>query len=122
TLAYEAHRGGMPLVRPLVLNDAADPRLWQLGTEYLWGNDLLVAPVTRAGATHWPVTFPAGIWFDYWTGEAYRGPTSATVAAPLDRLPLFVRAGSIIPFGPVKQFDNEVPDTEITLLIHPAAS
>ena len=122
TLAQEAHRAGLPLMRPLVLNDPADPRLWQLGTEYLWGNDLLVAPVTRAGATHWPVTFPAGTWFDYWTGEAHHGPSSATVAAPLDRLPLFVRGGSMIPFGPLKQFDNEVPDTEIMLLIHPATS
>ena len=121
TLAHAAHREGLPFMRPLVLDQPGDARLWQLGTEYLWGDDLLVAPVTRAGATHWPVTFPDGTWFDHWTGDAYHGPCSATVAAPLDRLPLFVRAGSMIPFGPPKQFDGEVPDTEITLLIHPAA-
>jgi alpha-glucosidase (family GH31 glycosyl hydrolase) len=59
TLAYEAHRDGVPLMRPLVLSEATDPRFWQCGTQYLWGENLLVAPVTRAGATHWPVSFPA---------------------------------------------------------------
>ena len=60
TLAWQAHRDGLPLMRPLVLNYPDDPRVWDLGTQYLWGDDLLVAPVSRAGATHWPVYLPAG--------------------------------------------------------------
>ncbi len=86
-----------------------------------WGDALLVAPVTRAGATHWPVYFPAGTWHDFWTGEAYVGPGAKTVAAPLEKLPLFVRAGSIVPLGPVRQHDRDRASGEaITLLIHPA--
>ena len=103
TLAWQAHRHGLPLMRPLVLNHAADPRTWELGTEFLWGDDLLVAPVTREGATHWPVYLPAGRWHDFWTHEAYEGPCGISVEAPLDRLPLFVRAGAIVPMGPVTQ-------------------
>ena len=122
TLAWQAHRSGLPMMRPLVLNNPHDARTWQLGTEYTWGDSLLVAPVTRAGATQWPVYFPAGVWHDFWTGEAHAGPGAATVAAPLDRLPLFVRAGSIVPLGPVRQHDRDRGSEEITLLIHPAGA
>ena len=73
TLAWQAHCRGLPLMRPLVLNHAADSRTWQLGSEYLWGDDLLVAPVTREGATHWPVYLPEGRWHDFWTHEVYEG-------------------------------------------------
>src|SRR4029077_15326978 len=60
TLAWQAHTDGLPLMRPLVLNYPHDPRVWSLGHEFLWGDDLLVAPVTREGATAWPVYLPAG--------------------------------------------------------------
>jgi alpha-D-xyloside xylohydrolase len=100
TLAWHAHRQVLPTMRPLVLNHPDDPCVWNLGTEYLWGDDLLVAPVTRAGATHWPVYLPAGTWHEFWTQSVHRGPCAVTVAAPLDTLPLFVRGGSIIPLGP----------------------
>src|SRR5262245_36761004 len=118
TLAWHAHRDGLPLMRPLVLNHPGDPRTWQLGGEYLWGDDLLVAPVTREGAVSWPVYLPAGTWFDFWTGVRVDGPAGITVDAPLDRLPLFVRAGAIIPMGPLIQHTGE-PQDLITLLIYP---
>ena len=120
TMAWQAHRTGLPMMRPLVLNYPDDPRVWDLGTEFLWGDDLLVAPVTRAGATHWPVYLPRGTWHDYWTHETHHGPCGITVAAPLDTLPLFVRDGAIIPLGPVMQYDGEKLLTEITVLIYPA--
>lgn len=122
TLAWQAHRDGLPLMRPLVLNYPDDPRVWDLGEQYLWGDDLLVAPVTRPGATHWPVYLPEGVWHDFWTGDAYRGPRGITVDAPLDRLPLFVRAGAILPLGPVMQHDGERPLDEVTLLAYPDGS
>ena len=74
TLAWEAHTLGLPLMRPLVLNYPDDPRVWTLGHEFLWGDDLLVAPVTREGATAWPVYLPAGRWYDFWTGAPLRRP------------------------------------------------
>jgi alpha-glucosidase (family GH31 glycosyl hydrolase) len=119
TLAWQAHQLGLPLMRPLVMNYPDDPRVWGLGHQFLWGDDLLVAPVTREGATAWPVYFPAGVWHDFWTGARHEGPGGITVGAPLDHLPLFVRAGAIVPMGPVVQHTAERPLDEITLLIYP---
>jgi len=122
TLAWQAHCKGLPLMRPLVLDHAADPRTWELGTEYLWGDDLLVAPVTREGATHWPVYLPRGRWHDFWTHQVYEGPRGVSVEAPLDRLPLFVRAGAILPMGPAVQHLDGPPAADLTLLVYPAAT
>jgi alpha-glucosidase (family GH31 glycosyl hydrolase) len=119
TLAWQAHTRGLPLMRPLVLNYPDDPRAWTLDHEYLWGDDLLVAPVTREGATAWPVYLPRGTWFDFWTGARHDGPRGVTIAAPLDRLPLLVRGGAILPLGPVVQHTGERPLDEVTLQIYP---
>ena len=122
TLAWQAHTLGLPLMRPLVLNYPDDPRVWTLGHQYLWGDDLLVAPVTREGATAWPVYLPRGRWYDFWTGARHEGPGGVTVEAPLDRLPLLVRGGAIMPMGPVVQHTGERPLDEVTLLIYPAGA
>ena len=122
TLAWQAHALGLPLMRPLVMNYADDPRVWNLGHQFLWGDDLLVAPVTREGATSWPVYLPRGTWYDFWTGTHHQGPAGITVEAPLERLPLFVRAGAIIPMGPVMQYTAERPLDEITLWVYPETS
>jgi alpha-glucosidase (family GH31 glycosyl hydrolase) len=103
TLTWQAHTLGLPLMRALVLNYPDDPRVWALGHQFLWGDDLLVAPVTREGATAWPVYVPTGSWYDFWTGARYEGPAGVTLDAPLDRLPLLVRAGAIVPLGPILQ-------------------
>jgi alpha-glucosidase (family GH31 glycosyl hydrolase) len=109
-------------MRPLVMNYPDDPRVWGLGHQFLWGDDLLVAPVTRAGATSWPVYLPAGAWYDFWTGARHEGPSGVTVGSPLERLPLFVRAGAIVPMGPVVQHTGERPLDEVTALIYPAGA
>jgi alpha-glucosidase (family GH31 glycosyl hydrolase) len=119
TLAWQAHALGLPLMRPLVMNYPDDPRVWGLGHQFLWGDDLLVAPVTREGARAWPVYLPAGAWYDFWTGARHEGPAGITVEAPLDRLPLLVRAGAILPLGPVLQHTAERPLDELTLRIYP---
>lgn len=119
TLAWQAHTLGLPLMRPLVMNYPGDPRVWELGHQFLWGDDLLVAPVTRAGATAWPVYVPVGVWYDFWTGARHEGPGGVTVEAPLDRLPLLVRAGAIVPMGPVVQHTGERPLDDVTVLIYP---
>jgi alpha-glucosidase len=120
TLAFDAHRHGLPLMRPLILNYSDDPRACEIADVYLWGDDLLVAPVTRDGARHWPVYLPKGTWYDFWTHEMYKGPKSISVEAPLDRLPLFVRQGALLPLGPVLQYEGERELTEITVLVYPA--
>lgn len=99
SLAWQARTQGLPLMRPLVLNYPDDPKVRDLASAYLWGDDLLVAPVTREGATAWPVYLPKGRWHDFWTGATYAGQRTAVVPAPLERLPLFVRAGAILPLA-----------------------
>jgi alpha-glucosidase (family GH31 glycosyl hydrolase) len=88
----------------------------------MWGDDLLVAPVTREGATHWPIYLPKGRWHDFWTHQAHEGPCSITVEAPLDRLPLFVRAGAVVPMGPALQHLSGPPMSDMTLLTYPTVS
>lgn len=122
SLAWQARTLGLPLMRPLVLNYPDDPRVWELGDEYLWGDDLLVAPVTREGARRWTVYLPDGGWYDFWTQERHVGPRGVEVDAPLDRLPLFVREGAIVPTGPVAQFTDEAPLEEVTVLVYPGAT
>ncbi len=97
TLAAQAHFDGMPIAQPLYLQypDTADA--YAHPGEYLYGSNVLVAPVTTPGpaapATIW---FPPGRWVDYFTGATFTGPTTTTMTVPLDRMPVFVRAGGII--------------------------
>ena len=121
TLARQATELGLPLMRPLWLNYPDDPCVWDMGRQYLWGDDLLVAPVTAEGARRWPVYLPAGAWFDFWTQARYQGGRGVEVDAPLERMPLFVREGAIIPMGPVMQHVDEAPLDEVTLLAYPGA-
>jgi len=119
TLPYAAHRAGLPLMRPLVLDYPDDANSWECASEYFWGDAILVAPVTRAGAERWPVYLPKGVWYDFWTGEAYQGGRGVSVAAPLDRLPLFIRAGAILPMGPLVQHLSGYRPEQLTLLVYP---
>lgn len=99
TLAYENAAKGWPLARPLDFRgDNPDPKYAAIDDEYLWGDDILVAPVMKAGAHSRRVTFPSGEWVDFDNPSlVYKGGTVATVKAPLDKLPLFVRSGAFIP-------------------------
>lgn len=108
TLAFENAQKGLPLARPLNFNGKnTDKKYTSLSDEYLWGNDVLVAPVMKKGARSRSVLFPDGEWID-WNNPAlkYKGGTKATVRAPLGTLPLFVRAGAFIP-----QFTKEIENT-----------
>ena len=105
TLAYENATHGWPLARPLNFRgDNSDKKFAEVSDEYLWGDNVLVAPVMTAGATSRKVLFPAGEWVD-WNDPSrrYKGGSTATVKAPLSTLPLFVRAGSFIP-----QYDRPI--------------
>jgi alpha-glucosidase (family GH31 glycosyl hydrolase) len=98
--AAEAGATGLPIARPLVFFDREDPRLLDLWDQYLFGPDLLVAPVWRTGERRREVVFPRGSWRDFWDeSRRYQGPTTAMVEAPLDRIPVFVRGGAPRPGG-----------------------
>ena len=121
TLAWQAHTAGTPLMRPLVLEYPQDPQVVNLTSEYLWGTDFLVSPVTRGAARHWPVYVPQGDWYDFWTDERHSGGRWIELDAPLDRMPLLVRAGAIVPMGPVQQYVGEAPtNASLEVLIYPA--
>ncbi len=121
TMARENHTTGMPQARPLVLEYPDDPNVHNLGDEYLWGADFLVAPVTQAGATNRRVYLPEGEWVDYWTDQIYSGGTTINADAPLETLLLFVRRGAIIPLQNVMNYSDEFPLDTLTLAIYPAA-
>jgi alpha-glucosidase (family GH31 glycosyl hydrolase) len=122
TLVRDAHETGMPLMRTLALNYSDDPEALDRSSEFLWGDDLLVAPVTREGARRWPVYLPRGAWCDFWTNVRYEGTGAINVEAPIDLLPLFVRCGAIVPLGPTVQHLSSYAPDEITLLTYPEGS
>lgn len=120
SIAHEAATTGMPMLRPLVLEYQNDPGSATAKTEFLFGGDLLVAPVIWAGATARPVYFPPGRWIGYDEGFETEGGASVNVAAPRDRIPLFVRAGAILPTAPDMMYSSEKPWDPITLDVWPA--
>lgn len=98
--AKMTHDTGAPFMRPLWMDFAADPKVADIGTQYMFGPAFLVAPVTRQGDTEKDVYLPAGAdWYNYWTNEKLAGGRWIKVAAPIDQIPLFVKAGSILPIG-----------------------
>jgi alpha-glucosidase len=118
TLFDEHTRTGAPVMRPLWFEYPDDSRTYTAEDEYLVGRDLLVAPVVRESATKRGVYFPGGDnWVDWWTGKTYEGGKDAEVEAPLDRLPLFVRAGAVIPTQPAVQHTGEIRKAPLSLLV-----
>lgn len=114
-------RLGHPIVRPLFMAEPDNPALRDIDDCYLLGDHLLVAPVLHQGATGRPVHLPKGTWYDYWTGTPYEGGRVINVDAPLDHLPLFVRAGATLPHWPLIQHVAE-PVTETILRIYAGSS
>jgi alpha-glucosidase/alpha-D-xyloside xylohydrolase len=100
SLAYGSYQTGAPYMRALFMDFPNDPNVAGIPDEYMFGPAFLVAPVTEQGATERKVYLPAGTdWYNYWTNERVKGGQTVTVHAPIDTLPLFVRAGSIVPLG-----------------------
>ena len=100
SLGYHAYQTGAPYMRALFMDFPDDPKVANLSDEYMFGPAFLVAPVTQQGATSRSVYLPAGCdWFNYWTNQRFTGGQTITVAAPINTIPLFVRAGSIVPLG-----------------------
>ncbi|HEY0586945.1 MAG TPA: glycoside hydrolase family 31 protein [Pseudoduganella sp.] len=91
---------GAPFMRPLWMNFPNDPKVANIGTQYMFGPAFLVAPVTEQGQTEKDVYLPAGSdWYNFWTNEKLAGGRWVRVAAPIEQIPVFVRAGSIVPLG-----------------------
>ena len=100
SLGYATNQTGAPYMRALFMDFPNDPSVANIGDEYMFGPAFLVAPVTEQGQTTKKVYLPAGTdWFNYWTNERVHGGQTIEVQAPIDTLPLFVKAGSILPMG-----------------------
>jgi alpha-glucosidase/alpha-D-xyloside xylohydrolase len=122
SVVRDGHETGLPIMRALWLHYPDDATAVARGDEYLWGRDLLVAPVTEKGATSRRLYLPRGAWYDFWTEEKVEGGREINRPVDLATMPLYVRAGSIIPLGPVKQYTAERVDGPLTLTIYPGAN
>jgi alpha-glucosidase/alpha-D-xyloside xylohydrolase len=121
TLAWEARDSGLPLMRAMWLHYPDDARARGLGTQFMWGRDLLVAPVFTKGATSREVYLPKGDWYDWWTNERATGGQSVTRQVDLATMPLYVRAGAIVPFDPIRQYTAQPVAEPTTLRIYAGA-
>ncbi len=123
SMAGMTHFDDYTVMRPLVMDFSSDKNVRNIGDEYMFGPALLVAPVYEYGARTRKVYFPAGTeWYDFYTGrKVSAGGETLTVDAPYDRIPLFVKAGAILPFGPQIQWTDEKPADEITLYVYEGA-
>lgn len=124
TLGADTHFSDGTIMRGLVMDFPADKKVWNVDDQYLFGPAFLVAPVTGFKARSRPVYLPAGtLWYDYYSGRSMRGGQTITAAAPYERMPLFVRAGSIIPTGPAIQHtrDPQAQRGPITINVYTGA-
>ena len=119
TLAYQNYSTGMPLARPLFFDDPSNPSFLNNATSYMWGPAFLVSPVVVPGQATKTVLLPAGTWLDFWTDKVYRGGTSVLVSTPLDRMPLFVKGGSIVPMQGPMNYSDERPLDTLFLEVYP---
>jgi alpha-D-xyloside xylohydrolase len=122
SVSWNVTNEGYTMMRGLVMDFRKDMRVYNIPDQYLFGPSLLVNPVTNPGATSRQVYLPTGTsWIDFWTGKTYGGGQTIESASAIDMMPLFVRAGSIIPYGPPVQYATEKSDP-IELRIYCGAS
>jgi alpha-glucosidase/alpha-D-xyloside xylohydrolase len=121
TAVRECCDTGLPIMRALWLHYPDDAAAVARGDQYLWGRDVLVAPVVEKGASSRRLYLPRGTWFDFWTEERAEGGREIERKVNLETMPLYVRAGAILPLGPVKQYAEEPVDAPLTLIVYPGA-
>jgi alpha-glucosidase/alpha-D-xyloside xylohydrolase len=121
SVVREGTQNGLPIMRALWLHYPGEAAAVARGDEYLWGRDILVAPVVEQGATSRKVYLPQGAWYDWWTGERIEGGREITRNVDLATMPLYARAGATIPSGPVKQYTAEKVDGPLTVAVYPGA-
>jgi alpha-D-xyloside xylohydrolase len=122
SLAWRVHNDDYTIQRPLVMDWREDPKTWNVPDEFMFGSSILVNPVLQASAIKRSVYLPAApLWYDFWTNAQVQGSQQIEAQAPLARLPLFVRAGSILPLGPEIEYADQNSDGPIELRIYPGA-
>ena len=121
SLAWKVTSEDYTIQRPLVMDFRQDPATWDVGDQFMFGPDLLVSPVLAEHATQRSLYLPVGtLWYDFWTGAHDEGGATIVAPAPIERIPLDVRAGSILPLGPAIEYAGQANDP-IELRIYPGA-
>ena len=120
TLLSQANQSGIPMMRAMVLEFPEDMEARKLWDQFMWGPDVLVAPVYQKGARERSVYLPAGSWVHYWTLQTFEGPSRVTVDAPLGRDPWFVRVATVIPMRDPSDTIPMESDDRLVLLVSPA--
>ena len=121
SLAWRTTHEGYTIMRPLVMDFRDDERARGIGDQFLFGPSILVSPVIEPGATARHLYLPPVSWYDFWTGAALAGGRAIDAPAPIERIPLYVRAGSILPLGPDVQYAAEHPADPIELRVYRGA-
>jgi alpha-glucosidase len=121
TVAKECCETGLPMIRSLWLHYPNDPAATSRGDQFLWGRDILVSPIVEKGAASRRLYLPAGSWIDYWTEERLEGGREIERSVDLATMPLHVRAGSILPMAPVREYVEQEASEPMTLVVYPGA-
>jgi alpha-glucosidase len=119
---YHSYLTGWPVIQALVFNYPDDLNTYNIDDQYFFGDQLLVCPVTEKGAKTRTLYLPEGEWTDYWSGERYTGKKYIITKTPLDKLPIFVKAGAIITMQPDMQYSNQNPINLVALDVYPSGS
>jgi alpha-D-xyloside xylohydrolase len=121
SLAWKTTSERYTPMRPLVMDFRGDTRAENTGDEFMFGPAFLVGPVTEPAATTRQLYLPRAKWYNFWTGSSQGGGSAISAIAPLDQMPLYVRAGSILPLGPDQEWSTEKPEDPIEIRIYPGA-
>lgn len=119
SLAYETHETGVPMMRPLMMEFPDDHKVANLSDQWTVGSGLMVAPIDQQGATARSVYLPQDRWFPFESTAALEGDQTINASAKLDEIPIYVRAGTILPLGPIVQSTDELPGGPLDLQIYP---
>lgn len=121
SLTWEARNTGMPLMRAMWLHYPDDNHAKGIGNQYLWGKDMLIAPVYTKNAKYRDIYLPEGKWYDWWTNESELGGESIRKEIDLTIMPIYIKAGAIIPIDPVRQYTDQKVNGNTTLRIYSGA-
>jgi alpha-D-xyloside xylohydrolase len=122
SVAWQVTNSGYTFMRPLVMDFRKDVRAQNIPDQFLFGPAILVNPVTESGATSRHVYLPDATWYDFWSGVSMQGGRAIDTPAPIDHLPLFIRAGSIVPLGPDIEYAAEKPADPLEIRVYRGAN
>ena len=118
---YKASVSGIPIMRPLMLEFPDDKTTYRIDTQFMVGEDILVSPVLEAGSKTRRMYLPKGEWYDFWTREKMEGGKWIEAKASLDVMPVFIRAGAVVPMQQVVQYTDQAPADPLTFEIFPSS-